>query len=94
MTNHSEWLDRVQQGHVLIEVASTAHTLVRITERKGGRLWYENENGPGNLRCVDARTGWSHDMSRHLIPQEPYEEDEYDRIWDAYFPPTITDGIT
>lgn len=94
MTAHSEWLDRVQQGHVLIEVASTAHTLVRIAERKGGRLWYANETGPSNLRCVDARTGWSHDMSRHLIPQEPYEDDLNSQMWDMYGPSSITDGIT
>lgn len=94
MPTHSEWLDRAQQGHVLYEITSGAQTLVRITERKSGRIWYANEAGPSNTRCVDARTGWSHDMSRHLIPQEALEEDEYDRVWDMYGPSTITDGIT
>jgi hypothetical protein len=92
--NREDWLSRVQQGHVLFEITSSAQTLVRVRERKTGRIWYADETGPSNLRCVDARTGFSSDMSRHLIPEEAWNGDEYDRIWDAYGPPTITDGIT
>lgn len=43
---------------------------------------------------MNEETNWSHDMSRHIIPQEAWEEDEHDRVWDVYKPSTITDGIT
>jgi hypothetical protein len=91
--NYDDWLSRIQQGNLLIEVTSSAHTLVRVTERKNNRIWYASESGPSNLRCVDARTGWSSDMSRHLIPQEAHEDDFEDRIWDMYGPATITDPL-
>lgn len=82
--NRDEWLSRLQQGHVAFEITSSAQTLVRVTERKGGRLWYENVNGPSNPRCVEARTGMSADLSRNLIPQEAWEDDLDDRVWDMY----------
>jgi hypothetical protein len=68
--NREEWLSHVGKGHLLFEITSSAETLVRVRERKAGRIWYADENGPSNLRCVDARAGFSHDMTRRLIPRD------------------------
>jgi hypothetical protein len=70
-----EWLENLSQGNVVMESCSSGQILVRIEEIKRGRIWYSNVNGERNLRCVNGDTGRSSDFSRHIIPQEPYDED-------------------
>jgi hypothetical protein len=73
MSARDDWVANLVMGRVVKEMTATTEKDVRITEVKRGRIWYENVIGASDTRSVDGKTGYSHDLSRRLIPAESWD---------------------